>query len=125
MIWKKVQGPSGSFGTSGAIKNVENWRCISTLRGHGGDILDVAWSPQDRFIASCSIDNTIIVWDAQSFPTATIVSMLKGHTGLVKGVSWDPVGKYLASQSDDRSVKIWKTSDWSIQNTITEPFEEW
>lgn len=50
--------------------------------------------------------------------------MLKGHTGLVKGVTWDPVGKFLASQSDDRSVKIWKTSDWTIQNTITEPFEE-
>lgn len=122
MIWKKAPGPSGSFGSSGVTKNVENWRCCATLRGHAGDVLDLAWSPQDRWLASCSIDNTIIIWDAQSFPT--IVSMLKGHTGLVKGVSWDPVGKFLASQSDDRSVKIWKTSDWTIQNTITEPFEE-
>lgn len=122
MIWKKAQGPSGSFGTAGVTKNVENWRCSATLRGHAGDVLDLAWSPQDRWLASCSIDNTIIIWDAQSFPT--IVSMLKGHTGLVKGVTWDPVGKFLASQSDDRSVKIWKTSDWTIQNTITEPFEE-
>lgn len=122
MIWKKAPGPSGSFGSAGMTKNVENWRCSATLRGHAGDVLDLAWSPQDRWLASCSIDNTIIVWDAQSFPT--IVSMLKGHTGLVKGVTWDPVGKFLASQSDDRSVKIWKTSDWTIQNTITEPFEE-
>lgn len=68
------------------------------------------------------MDNNIIVWDAQSFPT--IVSILKGHTGLVKGVTWDPVGKFLASQSDDRSVKIWKTADWSCHSTITEPFEE-
>lgn len=122
MIWRKAPGPSGSFGSAGVTKNVENWRCSATLRGHAGDVLDLAWSPQDRWLASCSIDNTIIIWDAQSFPT--IVSMLKGHTGLVKGVTWDPVGKFLASQSDDRSVKIWKTSDWSIQNTITEPFEE-
>lgn len=122
MIWKKAPGPSGSFGSTGMTKNVENWRCSATLRGHGGDVLDVAWSPQDRWLASSSVDNTIIVWDAQSFPT--IVAMLKGHQGLVKGVAWDPVGKFLASQSDDRSVKIWKTSDWAIQNTITEPFEE-
>lgn len=123
MIWKKAPGPSGSFGSSsGVTKNVENWRCSSTLRGHAGDILDLAFSPQDRYLASCSVDNTIIIWDAQSFPT--IISMLKGHQGLVKGISWDPVGKFLASQSDDRSVKIWKTSDWTIQNTITEPFEE-
>lgn len=122
MIWKKAPGPSGSFGSAGVTKNVENWRCSATLRGHAGDVLDLAWSPQDRWLASCSVDNTIIIWDAQSFPT--IVSMLKGHSGLVKGVTWDPVGKFLASQSDDRSVKIWKTSDWTIQNTITEPFDE-
>lgn len=84
--------------------------------------IDLAWSPQDRWLATCSVDNNIVIWDAQSFPT--IVSVLKGHTGLVKGITWDPVGKFLASQSDDRSVKIWKTSDWSCQNSITEPFEE-
>lgn len=87
-----------------------------------GDVLDLAWSPQDQWLASCSVDNTIIIWDIQSLPS--IVARLKGHTGLVKGVTWDPVGKFLASQSDDRSVKIWKTSDWSCQKSITEPFEE-
>lgn len=34
------------------------------------------------------------------------------------------VGKFIASQSDDKSVRIWKTSDWSCQSTITEPFDE-
>lgn len=82
----------------------------------------MAWSPQDRWLASCSIDNTVIVWDVQNFPA--MIAMLKGHTGLVKGVAWDPVGKFLASQSDDRSVKIWKAGDWTCSNTITEPFEE-
>lgn len=122
MIWKRFSGTGSNFGSIGMTKNVENWKCTSTLRGHNGDVLDLAWSPQDRWLASCSIDNSIIIWDAQSFPT--IVATLKGHTGLVKGVTWDPVGKFLASQSDDRSVKIWKTSDWTIQTTITEPFEE-
>lgn len=119
MIWKKFAGGGSNFG--GTVKNVENWRCAWTCRGHGGDVLDVAWSPQDRFLASCSIDNNVIVWDAESFH---ILATLKGHTGLVKGVAWDPVGKFLASQSDDRSIKIWKTFDWTNPNTITEPFEE-
>uniref|UniRef100_A0A182VNK0 Protein HIRA n=1 Tax=Anopheles merus TaxID=30066 RepID=A0A182VNK0_ANOME len=125
MIWKKTLSGSGggigAFGGGGG-KSVEHWRCISTLRGHAGDVLDLAWSPQDRWIASCSVDNTIIVWDAQQFPK--IVHVLKGHTGLVKGVTWDPVGKFVASQSDDRSLKVWKTTDWSCFKTITEPFEE-
>uniref|UniRef100_A0A182PA84 Protein HIRA n=1 Tax=Anopheles epiroticus TaxID=199890 RepID=A0A182PA84_9DIPT len=123
MIWKKtLSGSGGGIGAFGGGKSVEHWRCISTLRGHAGDVLDLAWSPQDRWIASCSVDNTIIIWDAQQFPK--IVHVLKGHTGLVKGVTWDPVGKFVASQSDDRSLKVWKTTDWTCFKTITEPFEE-
>ncbi|XP_036343366.1 LOW QUALITY PROTEIN: protein HIRA homolog [Rhagoletis pomonella] len=121
MIWRMSKGPSGVFGTGGLQKNAESWKCTATLRGHSGDVLDLAWSPNERWLASCSIDNTIIIWDVQSFPN--MVTTLRGHTGLVKGVAWDPLGKFLASQSDDRSVKMWKTSDWSCSSTITEPFK--
>lgn len=113
------------------------------------DVLDLAWSTQDRWLASSSVDNNIIVWDVNNLPT--MAAILKSHTGLVKGVCWDPVskkssilfsyfkqflftffhtyiyskvGKFLASQSDDRTIKIWRTSDWSCESTITEPFEE-
>lgn len=122
MIWRKAQGASGVFGTGGMQQNHESWKCIHTLRGHDGDVLDLAWSPNDYFLASCSIDNTIIVWDARALPN--MLQTLKGHTGLVKGVAWDPVGNFLASQSDDRSIKIWRTMDWSCGTTITEPFQE-
>lgn len=122
MIWKRIKGTGGaSFG--GLSKNHENWRCMYTLRGHEGDVLDLSWSPGDRWLASSSVDNSVFVWDLTSSPP-TVVSILKGHTGLVKGVTWDPVGKYLASQSDDRSVRIWKTSDWKCDSTITGPFAE-
>jgi len=36
MIWKRSKGSSGVFGSSGLTKNVENWRCVYTLRGHAG-----------------------------------------------------------------------------------------
>ncbi|XP_050678614.1 protein HIRA homolog isoform X2 [Leptidea sinapis] len=100
----------------------ETWRCLATLRGHAGDVLDLAWSPLDKWLASCSVDNTIIIWNAEKFPE--MVCVLNGHTGLVKGVAWDPVGKYLASQSDDKSLRVWKTADWGEETVITEPFEE-
>jgi len=92
------------------------------LRSHSGDILDLAWSPRDTYLASCSVDNSIIIWDAQKFPT--IHKVLSGHTGLVKGVSWDPIGKYLSSQSDDKSLRIWRTSDWQTDTIVTTPFKD-
>ncbi|XP_052737819.1 protein HIRA homolog [Bicyclus anynana] len=117
MVW----GLSVVAGAAGKHK-AETWRCLNTLRGHAGDVLDLAWSPLDKWLASCSVDNTIIIWNAEKFPE--MVSVLNGHTGLVKGVAWDPVGKYLASQSDDKSLRIWKTADWTPETIITEPFEE-
>lgn len=123
MLWHLSRGTASTFGNSGSVTCSENWRCIASLRGHSSDILDLAWSPQDKWLASGSVDNNVIVWDMKK-QEPSAVTVLKGHTGLVKGVTWDPVGKYLASQSDDRSIRIWRTTDWSCETTITEPFED-
>eukprot|EP00002_Diphylleia_rotans_P040338 TRINITY_DN9534_c0_g2_i3.p1 TRINITY_DN9534_c0_g2~~TRINITY_DN9534_c0_g2_i3.p1 ORF type:complete len:971 (+),score=166.75 TRINITY_DN9534_c0_g2_i3:387-2915(+) len=89
------------------------------MKEHELDVVDLAWSPDGRFLCSGSLDNTITVWETSKFAK---VSRLLGHTAFVKGVAWDPVGQYIASQSDDNSVIIWRTSDWGLQARITEPF---
>ncbi|XP_014676295.1 PREDICTED: protein HIRA-like [Priapulus caudatus] len=124
MIWQfsKYGGSSSAFGTGGKVENVEQWRCVYTLRGHSGDVLDLAWSPQDTWVATCSVDNSVVIWNANKFPE--IVTVIRGHNGLVKGVTWDPVGRYLATQSDDKSLRIWRTSDWHEEYAITKAFEE-
>jgi len=124
MIWQTSRGagPSSTFGSSGSVVVHEQWRPVHTLRGHSGDVLDLNWSPQDVWLATCSVDNTIIIWNVLNFPEQ--VATLKGHTGLVKGVTWDPVGKYLATQSDDKSLRVWRTMDWKQESEITEPFKE-
>ena len=87
----KITNLTGStiFGGGGKT-NVEHWRCVSTLRGHSGDVLDLDWSPDDQYLASSSVDNTIRIWNMLNMPES--VAVLKGHTGLVKGISWDPIG---------------------------------
>ncbi|XP_037536113.1 protein HIRA [Nematolebias whitei] len=124
MVWKRAAliGPSTVFGSSNKLANVEQWRCVTVLRNHTGDVMDVAWSPHDVWLASCSVDNTIVIWNARKFPE--MVTCLRGHTGLVKGLTWDPVGKYIASQADDHSLKVWRTVDWQMDANITKPFSE-
>ncbi|XP_069071427.1 protein HIRA isoform X4 [Pleurodeles waltl] len=124
MLWKRAAyiGPSTVFGSSNKLANVEQWRCVSILRSHTGDVMDVAWSPHDAWLASCSVDNTVVIWNALKFPE--IIATLQGHSGLVKGLTWDPVGKYIASQADDRSLKVWRTLDWQLETSITKPFDE-
>ncbi|XP_076271672.1 histone cell cycle regulator-like protein isoform X2 [Rhynchophorus ferrugineus] len=121
MIWRlSSEGSSSIFGSNKV--NVETWKCVHTLTSHNGDVLDLAWAPHDGWLASSSVDNSVIIWNAHKFPEK--VAVLRNHTGMVKGVTWDPVGKYLASQSDDKSLRIWRTSDWNQQEVVTDPFQE-
>jgi protein HIRA/HIR1 len=48
-----------AFGSSDQ-PSVENWKHVTTLRGHMNNVLDVAWSPDDRWLASCSVDNKVL-----------------------------------------------------------------
>ena len=38
------------------------------LMNYVPDVLDLAWSPSDVWFATCSIDNNVIVWNAEQFP---------------------------------------------------------
>ena len=62
--------------------NVEGWKPLKRLQGHESgsymplvvsfiltpiispysDVTDVAWSPEDRFLASVGLDSAVMVW---------------------------------------------------------------
>ena len=110
---------NASFGSQ-SHKNVENWALCSTLTGHSNNVVDLAWCLDDTMVASCSLDNTVRIWDAVR---GTLITVLQEHTSFVKGVVWDPVGKYIASQSDDRSVVVRTVEGWETVSHVKEPFE--
>ncbi|KAF8938878.1 HIR complex subunit [Dissophora ornata] len=122
MIWQLDRSSDAwggsSFGNSDG-PNVENWRGVKRLSGHESDVTDVAWSPENTYLASAGLDSKIIIWDGRTFDR---VITLDQHQGFVKGLTWDPVGKYMASQSDDKSVRIWRITDWETEVEVTEPF---
>ena len=46
------------------------------LRGHANNVTDVAWSPDDALLATCSLDNYVFVWDAHGVRVATLAGAL-------------------------------------------------
>lgn len=72
----------------------------SACRGHLDDVQDLAWAPDDSGLISGSVENTCIVWDAE---TGKGNVQLQGHEHYVQGVAWDPTGQLLVSLSSDRT----------------------
>ncbi|CEG46322.1 Histone transcription regulator HIRA, WD repeat superfamily [Plasmopara halstedii] len=126
LLYELQSGASAAvpFG-SNAKPNKQNWVRCSTLERHTMDVADIAWSPDDRMLATCSIDNTVLIWDvgAVSEVMTQPLQTLTGHNSWVKGVAWDPVGKYLSSAGEDKTVRLWKVANWQQADVVTEPFE--
>jgi WD40 repeat protein len=87
------------------VWEVGSWREVAELRGVGAH--SFSFSPDGKFLASGSNDNTVRVWEVGSWRE---VATLRGHRDRVYSVSFSPDGKFLASGSGDNTVKVWEVS---------------
>jgi WD40 repeat protein len=77
------------------------------LRGHGGPVRAVVFSPDGKLIASASEDKTISIWDAA---TKKEKRSLEGHGEAVTAVAFSPRGQLLASAGADKTMRLWETA---------------
>ena len=73
--------------------------------GHSKLVKAVVISPNDRWAASGSFDNTIKIWD---FESGRELRSLSGHKGSVNALVCSPDGAQLASGGNDGTVRIWE-----------------
>jgi WD40 repeat protein len=78
---------------------------LVTQIGHSEFVLDVAYSPDGRYVATGSIDRTICLWDAL---TGKEIRRFVGHTSQLNDVDFSPDGRYLLSTSvNEDQVRLW------------------
>lgn len=69
------------------------------------NIQEIAWSPNDTWLAIAGSDSTVRVWNSDTYGDQEI---LKEHTDIVTSVDWSPDGRYLASSSLDGTIAIFE-----------------
>lgn len=107
----------------------DDFRFAVVLEGHDSEIKSIAWSAHGTFLATCSRDKSVWLWEALGEDSGAIgrggmlagaggmddednyetVAVLQEHDGDVKTVAWHPTEEQcLASGSYDEMVRIWR-----------------
>eukprot|EP00043_Microstomoeca_roanoka_P022109 m.256037 g.256037 ORF g.256037 m.256037 type:complete len:485 (+) comp20760_c0_seq1:149-1603(+) len=76
---------------------------ICRLTGHQRPVNYVKFSPDGRWILSCSFDKSARLWTK----AGEFVATLRGHVGPVFRCAWAPDSRMFITASEDSTLKLW------------------
>ncbi|KAE8378117.1 hypothetical protein BDV26DRAFT_292593 [Aspergillus bertholletiae] len=78
-------------------------------------VLSLAFSPDNRLLASGSSEDTIDLCDLAN---GAVIRTLEGHSNRVNALAISPDTKRIASGSNDKSVKLWELDTGNLLHTL-------
>ncbi|HPF38990.1 MAG TPA: protein kinase [Phycisphaerae bacterium] len=79
------------------------------LVGHEGEVRAVAFSPDDRLLASGGDDRTLRVWEVA---TGRLLATMTGHSQKIFTVTFTPDGSRIVSGGNDHVIRFWDTASF-------------
>lgn len=79
------------------------------FQSHTSSVEDIQWSPSEPTVfASCSVDQSIQIWDVRSKGRKSVAGIMNAHNSDVNVISWNRITSYLlVSGGDEGGIKTW------------------
>src|SRR4029079_6818241 len=95
---------SGATDNKIILWDPQTFEPIRTLEGHSAGIRELAFSPDDKTLASVGEDFTFRLWDVA---TGKLKVTRTEHQKKVKSVAYTPDGTMIATVSHDLTARLW------------------
>jgi WD repeat-containing protein 61 len=88
----------------------EDYPLFDSVVAHMYTINHLAFSADGRYLASCSLDKSIKLWDPTTLALLRVLDKARaaGHGTSVNKLVWPGARQRLVSCSDDRSLAVWQ-----------------
>lgn len=94
---------SGSEDSTGRLVNLQSGRILGCLTGHTESVEAVAFLGDSTLVATCSLDNTLKIWDISTFALRTTCN----HEEAVVGMVCHPLQPIVYTSCLDGCVRSW------------------
>ena len=87
-----------------SIDTTTGYQVMHTLNKHTMQITGMAFSRDNKLLATVADDKMVVVWDTE---TGEIKHTFSGHTDKITGVEIDPSLRFVITTSLDQTVRFW------------------